>query len=165
MTEILAAVIGFIAAILVSRNSSFITAVTTERSKWIDKLRENIAELVSTCSAIRLMHKQDPSEALIKQEKADRLIAVIIMQLNPENEIDKNMIDLLPNLITSVEVDEDGYRGLEKQFICHAQFLLKKEWEKVKTEAMGEIWAILKKRARKEKELLVKYRSFAKSAT
>ncbi len=131
-------IISAIISIIISRRSSFITAVTAERSKWIDKLRENIAELLGTCGAMRLALPDVTSgEARGRREKADRLIALITMQLNPGNLIDANMIGLLPLFATRTESQDEDYRGLEKAFVRHAQFLLKEEWEKVKFEAMG----------------------------
>ena len=167
---IIAAIIAFFGVVLsalislaISRRSSFIMAVTAERSKWIDKLRENIAELLSLFSAIYLMKEKNTPEADAKREKADRLIAVITMQLNPENEIDKNMIALLPNLIASVEANSDEYRGIEEEFIIHAQFLLKEEWEKVKFEAMGWILWVLSLRFIKSCKRKKSYLKFANS--
>jgi hypothetical protein len=130
--------ISAIISTVISRRSSYITAVTTQRSKWIDKLRENIAELLATCGAVRMaLPDLASAEALGRREKADRLIATITMQLNPENRIDANMIGLLPLFPTRAERIDQNYRELERAFVRHAQFLLKEEWEKVKYEAMG----------------------------
>ncbi len=152
-------ILSALVSLIISRSSLFIMAVTAERSKWIDKLRENIAELLGTCSAIHLTKEQNTPEVIAKKEKADRLIALITMQLNPDNEIDANMIALLRELPVSAEKN-GNYRKLEAKFIHHAQFLLKKEWEKVKTEAMGTIFSIFRCRLRKEKELVTRYKKF-----
>jgi len=165
---IIAAIIAFfgvalsaLISLIISRRSSFIMAVTAERSKGIDKLRENIAELLGLCSAIYFMKDKNTLEANAKREKADRLIALITMQLNPNNEIDANMIDFLPQLVQSTEKDAE-YRPLEANFIRHAQFLLKEEWEKVKTEAMGVLLSALYKRKPEREKRLAEYKKFAK---
>lgn len=137
---VISAIISAIISFLISSKSSYITAVTAERSKWIDKLRENIAELLSVCSTIHISLPDTKSpDALVRHEKADRLIALIMMQLNPRNKIDKSMISLLPKLIQSSENKNGGYRAIEREFVCHAQFLLKEEWEKVKLEGGGSL--------------------------
>jgi hypothetical protein len=130
-------IISVIISITISRRSSYITAVTTERSKWIDKLRENIAELLGTCGAIRLaLPDLNNDVARSNRQNLDRLIALITMQLNPSNPIDANMIGLLGLILQRVEHKDQNYRELERAFVRHAQFLLKEEWEKVKLEAM-----------------------------
>ena len=142
---VVASIIAFVGVIvsaiistIISRRSSYMTAVTAERSKWIDKLRGNIAELLGICSGIRMALPDVASEeACGRRETLDRLIALIRMQLNPDNRIDANMIGLLglfPERVKNLAAD---YRSLEAAFVRHAQFLLKEEWEKVKLEAMG----------------------------
>jgi hypothetical protein len=143
---VIAAIIALIGVLIsaaistsISRRASYITAVTTERSKWIDKLRENIAALLGNCGAIRAETATTTTtqEAAAHRENTDRLIALITMQLNPGNPIDANMIGLLPLFPNSAEKDKPSYRSLEKAFVRHAQYLLKEEWEKVKDEARG----------------------------
>lgn len=122
------------------KRSSYIISVTAERSKWIDKLRGNIADLLAVCGSIHMNQADKISVvALTKRSDADRLIALITLQLDPfdKSGIDRNLIILLPKLVQFSEKTSDEYRGLEQQFIQHAQFLLKEEWEKVKSEAKG----------------------------
>lgn len=78
-------------------------------------------------------------KALERRQTADRLIALITLQLNPNDKsgIDQNLIKLLPELVKSSEKDDNSYRVFEERFVRHAQFLLKEEWEKVKSEAKG----------------------------
>ena len=123
-------VVSAVISLIVARRSSYINAVTAERSKWIDKLRENIADLLGTCGALYRGEKQD-------RQKADRLIAVITMQLNPKGDIDKNIIDLLALFLEKAEKKCGNYKTMEKATVRHAQFLLKAEWKQVKLEAMG----------------------------
>ena len=53
--------ISLIVSLYVSQKAVFINSVTVERSKWIDKLRENLAEFLRTCSSILLeTDKQSP---------------------------------------------------------------------------------------------------------
>ena len=126
-------------AFLTGRRSVYISSVTAERSKWIDKLRSNIAELLLVCADINNTppghgsHKYDEN-----RNKADGLIALITLQLNPADEdgIDNNLIKHLRKLVDATEVGSD-YRTEEAKFVRHAQFMLKEEWETVKSEARG----------------------------
>lgn len=156
---------------MVSKRSAYITAVTAERSKWIDKLRSNIADLLGVCGVI---HTSMPLEATKKvtylnsaeyrmnTQSADRLIALIALQLNPNDKsgIDQNLIKLLPGLVESSEKDDEGYRVFEQRFVRHAQFLLKEEWEKVKSEAKGTFWAWLTGSGCKRRKRAKEYRKF-----
>lgn len=138
-------------AFITGRRSVYISSVTAERSKWIDKLRGNIAELVGVCSAIHLhvpinndhisRTADEKKVDLERRHQADRLIALITLQLNPNEKsgIDKNIISHMEKLVDAAEKLGDGYRSEERKFVRHCQFLLKEEWEKVKSEALGPI--------------------------
>ncbi len=155
-------VVSAFVAFTVSKRSTYITAVTAERSKWIDKLRGNIADLLGICGAIHLSSSDKTSEkALAKRQDADRLIALITLQLNPSDKsgIDQNLIKLLRQLVEASEKNDGRYRTFEACFVRHAQFLLKEEWEKVKSEAKGWMLALFtgagcrsRKRARRYAE-------------
>ena len=112
--------------------------MTAERSKWIEKLRSNIAELLQVSAAIS--NETKPSSGYDEnRKKADGLISLISLQLNPADEgsIDKNLIAHLRILVKASEMNKDEFREEERKFVRHAQFMLKEEWEKVKTEAHG----------------------------
>ncbi|WP_141135719.1 hypothetical protein [Cereibacter sphaeroides] len=142
-------------AFVTGRRSVYISSVTAERSKWIEKLRSNIAELLQLCAVINNDTKTrlDYDE---KRNKADGLISLISLQLNPADEggIDENLIAHLRILVKATEKSGEEFREEEEKFVRHSQFMLKEEWEKVKTEARGWIATLWnkvrgKKRARK----------------
>lgn len=125
-------------AFVTGRRSVYISSVTAERSKWIEKLRSNIAQLLQVCAAIN--NEMQSSQAYDeKRNRADGLISLISLQLNPADEggIDKNLIEHLRILVEATEKPGDEFREEEKKFVRHSQFMLKEEWEKVKTEARG----------------------------
>ena len=78
-----------------------------------------------------------------RRTEADKLIALITLQLNPfdKSGIDQELIKLMPKLVEAAEGQSSNYRKTELQFVKHAQFLLKEEWEKVKSEAQGSMVA------------------------
>jgi hypothetical protein len=125
-------------AFVTGRRSVYISSVTAERSKWIEKLRSNIAELLQVCAAInngtQLIQAYD-----YRRNKADGLISLISLQLNPADEdgIDKNLIAHLRILVEATQKSPDEFRKEEEKFVRHSQFMLKEEWEKVKSEARG----------------------------
>lgn len=125
-------------AFVTGRRSVYISSVTAERSKWIEKLRSNIAELLQVCAAIN-NETQSSQTYDEKRNKADGLISLISLQLNPADEdgIDKNLIAHLRVLVDTAEKSGDEFRKEEKKFVRHSQFMLKEEWEKVKAEARG----------------------------
>ncbi|HEY0104535.1 MAG TPA: hypothetical protein VGB91_00525 [Rhizomicrobium sp.] len=57
------AVIGVAVSALVSRRAIFINAVTAERSRWIEKLRSNLADFYSATSSLHLLAQNSPAEA------------------------------------------------------------------------------------------------------
>lgn len=164
----LAAFLSAFVAFTVSKRSAYLTSVTAERSKWIDKLRGNIAELLAVCGSINMAENDRKSDVeLAKRREADRLIALITLQLNPfdKSGIDQNLIDHLPKLVQSSESKSGRYREFERQFVQHAQFLLKEEWEKVKSEAKGTTWSWLTGEGRKRKKRAEEYRKFCKAVS
>ena len=146
-----AALISAFVALSSSKRSTYIASVTIERSKWIEKLRGNIAELLSVLGAIsrdsakskKAQDEKHIDKASARRTEADKLIALITLQLNPfdKSGIDQELIKLMPKLVEAAEGQSSNYRKTELQFVKHAQFLLKEEWEKVKSEAQGSMVA------------------------
>jgi hypothetical protein len=152
---IISAVIAFAGVIisavvskLTSGRSLYINAVTVERSKWIEKLRNNIAtcsgdlrtlsyKMERTLAMSRVapinLHEQDP---LV--QKINILISLVSLQLNPSGEIDKNIIKILAEM-PALAGSPYGQRRrtADELLIGHSQWLLKAEWEKVKAESRG----------------------------
>ncbi|HWK87276.1 MAG TPA: hypothetical protein VNQ34_07195 [Xanthobacteraceae bacterium] len=157
-------IIGAFISAFVVRRSSYISSVTTERTKWIDKLRTNIADLVGTLATISLKSSSDTyrksAEYDADKRKAETLVATVILQLNPDGSIDKNIIKLLHRLPFLAE-RSDKYRDAENALILHSQFLLKEEWEKVKYETQSAIARWWKTDCNSERE--EKYRNFCES--
>src|SRR5262252_2014512 len=97
--------ISAVISLTVARRGNYLTSVTAERSKWIDKLRTNIAELAALC--ILLQHKSrslrgtnfseyrgTPEYEKIR-ERIETLGTTIRLQLNPEASVDKNIMRIL----------------------------------------------------------------------
>ncbi|HEY5504561.1 MAG TPA: hypothetical protein VIK28_05330 [Sedimentisphaerales bacterium] len=171
---VLAALIAFVPAIvaafvslLISRRSIYINSVTVERSKWIGELRSNIASLSGLVLDINqkliFVEGYELSEPYHQSaQEIHRLTSLIKLQLNPFNEIDKNIIRILDNFEQSFQNPRTSrWAGDDYLLVAHAQWLLKAEWEKVKLEAAGcpkklSLWL-------KAKIHMRRYRKFANS--
>lgn len=133
---------AFISA-FVSRRSLYINSVTVERSKWIEKLRNNIAECLGLLGYLHFKMGVSQGEFVASTEydeliqKVETLLNVITLQLNPDGKIDRNILVLLRAITRLAENPQSNYRGAESLLIRHSQWLLKEEWEKVKYESRG----------------------------
>jgi hypothetical protein len=144
------------------RRSVYISSVTAERSKWVEKLRSNISELLQVRAAINNEQKGKLTYDE-KRNKADGLVSLISLQLNPSDEdgIDKNLITHLRILVDATE--KCGvFRAEEAKFIRHSQFMLKEEWEKVKSEARGWIAILWTNSQKKERARKCAYEGFVR---
>ncbi len=124
-----------------NKKTSFINTVTSERVKWLEKLRGNIstfAGLTHTWTRNTLNTEEEKTELL---KEIDKLRYLIRLQLNPKIEnkipnVDKRIEELIakiPNLTEDAQRTELD-ASLE-QLVVDSQELLKNEWEKVKAEA------------------------------
>ncbi len=125
------------------KKTTFINCVTAARVKWIDNLRENIATFCGLTHHFHWSSISEEQEAVVL-EKVDRLRRIIQLQLNPNEEYSKKIIDLVTNEIPNlagktdeiVPIDEDP--PLDKalnELVLTSQLLLKEEWDRVKEEA------------------------------
>jgi hypothetical protein len=116
-----------------NKRTAFINTVTSERVKWISKLRENISKLYSLCDKWYRFHPQPYDELF---EEIEQLKFEIRLQLNrsdPEDQELERLLERLPNPRQSMA--EDEYNILRNALIATSQDMLKREWEKVKEEA------------------------------
>jgi hypothetical protein len=141
---IIAAAIAFIGVLFsaaisftVARRSNYLTSVTAERSKWIDKLRTNIAELLGLCAFINNLTNDTSPISDEHRHTIETLAATIRLQLNPQGKIDQNIIEILQHIIFLAAKRKNA--GFTAQWLLtrHSQWLLKEEWETVKSEAAG----------------------------
>jgi hypothetical protein len=121
-----------------ARKSLYVSAVTVERSKWINALRANIALFsgkLRTLSFQAETNKLDEQVRLTAVAEINGLISLIHLQINPFGEIEQNVATMLERM-PSIAEKSDGsrLRNADKLLIAHCQWLLKSEWEKVKYE-------------------------------
>jgi hypothetical protein len=137
---------GFVSA-LVSRRTNYLNVVTAERSKWIEKLRSSLAKYSAVSHAVFYKAKTEnyepgsktsPEYYSLIRELQD-LRSLLKLQLNPRGKIDQNIIVLIDYIydLSLTWTFANELAVTERLLIRHAQWLLKAEWEKVKSEARG----------------------------
>jgi hypothetical protein len=165
---IVSAILSALIAFVTSRKALYVNAVTVERSKWIEKLRNNIATYTAAAHGLFYKAKFEDwekgatSEYFAKLRELQDLKSQLKLQLNPRGEIDANIIKLVDRLYhfarkwtVALELEMTEHLLIE-----HAQWLLKAEWEKVKTEARGPLSHL--RAMRQERRYLAEYREVAK---
>ncbi len=123
-----------------ARKTAFINTVTSERVKWINKLRENISEFCGlTHHWVHTELSENESNSILKE--IDKLRIYIKLQLNPRDPIDQDLIRIIDKIPDYThESQKEKLKELINATVVSTQNLLKIEWERVKLEAKrGEI--------------------------
>ena len=117
------------------KRTTFINTVTSERVKWIAKVRLNISHLCALCDQWMFHRKQESTPEL--QRQIEQLKNEVRLQLNPEDPKDKEIEQLLARLPTwSQSMTLEEYSKLQAAVISATQVTLKREWNKVKDESI-----------------------------
>jgi hypothetical protein len=140
-------ILSALVSALISRRTNYLNVVTAERSKWIEKLRGNLAKYSAVAHAVFYKAKSEdwgeggktsPEYFALLRELQD-LRSLLKLQLNPKGKIDQNIIVLIDRIYELSRTWTFGTQlaEAERLLVLHAQPLLKAEWEKVKSEARG----------------------------
>jgi hypothetical protein len=125
--------------ILLSRRTAFINTVTSERVKWIGKLRENLSSFVGLTHYWFVSKNDGDHEKLESVKRELRVLRYhITLQLNPKPEaaLDqeiKRLVEEIPDIAS--KGDTTALMDALDAIIAKGQALLKEEWDKVKREA------------------------------
>jgi hypothetical protein len=117
-----------------AKRRDFINTVTSERVKWIAKVRDNVSTLCALCNQWVFHPNQEPLPEL--QRKIEQVKNEIRLQLNPNDTEDQEIVRLLARLPgwTNSMKPED-YIKLQDALVIATQAMLKREWDKVKDES------------------------------
>lgn len=121
-----------------SKKTTFINTVTNERIKWMEKLRNNISEFCGLTYNWCMATPEEQENNKESLEKIDRLRHLIRLQLNPNDQHDKkieNLIHEIPKLAVPGRSKEEELKEKINELIEQSQCLLKLEWERVKEES------------------------------
>jgi hypothetical protein len=116
-----------------NKKTAFINTVTSERIKWIGKLRDNISKLFSLVDKWQRYHPNDHQELVMEIEQLKFEIRLQLNGGDPEDIDLERLIERLPDPRKSM--DENEFEKLRNLIIKSSQELLKREWEKVKLES------------------------------
>ncbi|MEK7384334.1 MAG: hypothetical protein AAB262_13750 [Elusimicrobiota bacterium] len=125
----------------INKKTAFINTVTSERVKWLDKLRGNISGFCGLTHTWTRSEIQGTPEKIQILKEIDKLRYLIRLQLNPKSDdgkqnFDKQIEDLVAEIPNLTDVrDRDDLEAAIDKLIVASQSLLKEEWEKVKSEA------------------------------
>lgn len=144
---LIGAIAGVITSYIVAGRSVYINSITAERSKWIEKLRVNLAAHSAGLAAVAfrvivIRHTDNTDEILGLRDQLEKLnhtASVIQLQLNPWGEIDRNILAMINGIVTRETTSPNLIDRADKLLIAHAQWLLKAEWERVKFEARSPV--------------------------
>jgi hypothetical protein len=118
-----------------ARRTAFINTVTSERVKWIAKVRDNVSTLCSLCDQWTVHRSQESMPEL--QRQIERVKNEIRLQLNPKDVEDQDIERLLARLPSwSTSMTPEDYAKLQANLVSATQTMLKREWDKVKDEAV-----------------------------
>jgi len=124
-----------------NKKTTFINTVTSERVKWLDKLRQNISSFCGlTYTWTRSLHEEPKEEARLLEE-IDKLRFLIRLQLNPQDvngepNVDKKIEILIAKIPELTDISfRDELDSAMEDLIIQSQTLLKDEWDKVKLES------------------------------
>jgi hypothetical protein len=135
-----------------SRKTIFINSVTASRIKYLQDLRNSIAEFCGLFHRYHLLIKNDPNlstEKLKVLESADKLKYLIKLYLNPQ---DSKWDNKIVNLIEEIRKSLADYpKDKIDDLILISQYLLKLEWEGAKLESRKGIISKKKKDRLNEK--------------
>ena len=116
-----------------NKRTAFINTVTSERVKWIAKLRENISKLYSLSDKWYRLPQQEWGEMFREIEHLKFEIRLQLNRNDPEDQELERLLERLPNPRQSMT--EEQFTILREALLSTSQDMLKREWEKVKQEA------------------------------
>lgn len=124
----------------ISRKTIYINSITSERVKWIEKLRDNMSVFISEANYWLSSDVKIIEEGKKIFKNIQRLGLVIKLQLNPYDNYDQKISECVDNIISTLpnRKKEEIFIIME-DIVLNTRMLLKQEWSKVKNEAMGKI--------------------------
>ena len=140
MTALIAVIVSPIVSIYVAKRQIRASVVSTSRQKWIDSLRDQLAEFIAAAHVMGLhrgLNMIETPEFNSRLEQLRLIESKVLLLLNP-NEADHKVLAatigaLIPQLFAG---DELAKRKVAKEALPRitqqSQSILKREWERVK---------------------------------
>lgn len=127
---------NFIQGYRATRKASFINTVTSQRVKWIEQLRQDIAAFSGLTHTWCQSELAGTAENVTVLKELDRLRHVIRLRLNPDGALDRKITTLIKRIPELThESQRPALLNALEELTRTTQELLKEEWEKVKAES------------------------------
>ena len=150
LTALVAVIVGPIVSIYIMKNQNInniriaernihASTVSSSRQKWIDTLRDSIAEfqaLILPLSVHAAIKHYTVDDKLTRVERATYVLAKISLLINPKEDEHIKLLDNMSGLLSAVneeEVNVVRFRESQKNITIIAQNILKKEWNAIKS--------------------------------
>lgn len=117
-----------------SRRTTFINTVTSQRIKWIEQLRQDVSSYAGLTFHWVSTDLRDEVKRQELLQEIDRLQHVIRLRLNPSGEEDRKIAHYLAEIPNHTDRPE-VISALLEDLTAATQRLLKEEWDKVKKES------------------------------
>ena len=140
ITALVAVIASPIVSIYVAKRQIRASVVSANRQKWIDQLRDCLAELLTALRFLNL--RRDGSVALAQHEWVERfqrafqLSSKVSLLLNP-NETDHRALHAMLReagglLLDNADDRSEKLVAITERILEQSQAILKREWERVK---------------------------------
>jgi hypothetical protein len=138
MATLVVAAVNLFYNVTAAKRTTFVNAVTTSRIKWIETVRERIANFTGLAYHWPITSlTPEESQKIIKE--CDVLRVLIELCFNPTDAHDQKIISLVRHIPTLTSPDKlEELRSAIDELVDATQVRLKTEWQKVKREARGE---------------------------
>ena len=147
-TALVASVVGPVIALTVARRQFSATAISANRQKWIETLRDTLAELIALVRAALVVksnwkdkwdHGRGPLNAdPAMLEKFERIVLAhskIALLINPIDADHQRLYDTIETAISRLRVEESVEAETQhdiRTITRLGQTILKREWQRVK---------------------------------
>jgi hypothetical protein len=143
VTALVAVIVGPLVTVYVAKKQISSSIVSTNRQKWIDRLRDELAALLKDVQHTPSAYSANSistSEAIAKYGEITERSEVIKLLINP-NEVDhQELVRLISTasalVISSINQKQGNAEQLQKisqNIVNLSQKILKREWERVKS--------------------------------
>lgn len=134
-----ASMISLYVGIIQNRKTRFINIITSERIKWMEKLRTEISLYCSLCwhYSVSYYDKASGEISIKMQARIDRTGTTIQLLLNRKEPQAKKIIDRIKHMRSLIHKKDIGLLLTEiDNLTIESQDLLKEIWEEVKKESI-----------------------------
>lgn len=121
----------------ITTKTKFVDTITSERIKWLEKLRMDISRFSGLTSFwAKSLRNVESSESIEVLKEIDILRVMIKLRLNPDGIYDKQIIELLDTIpLLTDKTDLTEINNALDMLTNLSQKLLKEEWNRVKKES------------------------------